>query len=152
MTLLIRLAAPADIDTLFDIRTTVTENHLSREQLAAMGITPATLEAAIVAEPCAWIAEMNGEAAGFAMADANEGCVFAAFVRPAWEGHGVGRRLMEKAEAYLFARHTTLWLETDGRSRASGFYRTLGWAPVAFHDNGDVRFEKTTQETAASRG
>lgn len=141
--LLIRLATPADIETLLDIRTTVVDNHLSRAQLAAMGITPETIEAAITAEPCAWIADMDGVAAGFAMADTEDGCVFAVFVRPSQEGRGVGRLLLAKAEAYLFAHHTTIWLETDASSRASGFYRKLGWTPVAFHDNGDVRFEKT---------
>ncbi|XHH28060.1 hypothetical protein WIW49_11465 [Xanthomonas euroxanthea] len=35
-----RLAGPADIDAIFDIRTRVHENHLSRDQLVEMGITP----------------------------------------------------------------------------------------------------------------
>lgn len=148
MTLLIRLATPADIETLLHIRTTVVENHLSRAQLAAMGITPETIEAAITAEPCAWIVEVDGVAAGFAMADMEDGCVFAAFVRPSFEGRGLGRLLLAKAEGYLFARHTTIWLETDGSSRASGFYRKLGWKPVVFHDNGDTRFEKTAPSEA----
>ena len=36
----IRLALLEDIDTLFEIRTSVIENHQSREEIAELGITP----------------------------------------------------------------------------------------------------------------
>ncbi|WP_256870556.1 hypothetical protein [Chromobacterium haemolyticum] len=39
----IRLAVRADIAALFDIRTSVRQNHLSIEQLAGLGITPETI-------------------------------------------------------------------------------------------------------------
>ncbi|CAG2089062.1 GNAT family N-acetyltransferase [Xanthomonas euroxanthea] len=94
-----RLAGPADIDAIFDIRTRVHENHFSRDQLVEMGITPATIQKAILETPCAWVAEVNGAPVGFSMADVGEGCVFAAFVLPDFEGNGLGRRLMDKAEA-----------------------------------------------------
>mgnify|MGYP002143512051 CR=1 FL=1 len=96
------------------------------------------------------ICEIEGKAVGFAMVDAEEGCVFAAFVLPEWEGRGLGRRLMAEAEASLFRRHETIWLETDGRSRASGFYAHLGWKPTATDGNGDVRFEKKRPRPALS--
>ncbi|WP_241239383.1 hypothetical protein [Xanthomonas sp. BRIP62409] len=44
----IRLAGPADIDAIFDIRTRVHENRFSRDQLVEMGITPATIQKAIL--------------------------------------------------------------------------------------------------------
>lgn len=138
----IRPATEADVEAVFHIRTSVKENHLSLEQMTAMGITPDAIWEAIAAESCAWLAEAGGKAVGFAMVDMEEGCVFAAFVLPEWEGRGLGRRLMAEAEARLFRRHETIWLETDGRSRASGFYAHLGWKPTATDGNGDVRFEK----------
>ncbi|MBB5769404.1 GNAT family N-acetyltransferase [Xanthomonas euroxanthea] len=137
-----RLAGPADIDAIFDIRTRVHENHFSRDQLVEMGITPATIQKAILETPCAWVAEVNGAPVGFSMADVGEGCVFAAFVLPDFEGNGLGRRLMDKAEACLFQHYRTIWLETAEASRASGFYRSLGWQPVKNLPGGDVRFEK----------
>lgn len=70
------------------------------------------------------------------------GCVFAAFVLPEFEGNGLGRRLMDEAETFLFQHHQTIWLETAGASRASGFYRSLGWQPVENLPEGDIRFEK----------
>jgi len=138
----IRLASVADIDAIFDIRTSVRENHLSRDQLAEMGITPETIRQAILESPCVWIAEVDGAPAGFSMADAEDGCVFAAFVLPEFEGRGLGRSLMDKAEAFLFQHHRTIWLETAEASRASGFYRSLGWLVVEHLPGGDVRFEK----------
>lgn len=139
----IRLANLADINAIFDIRTSVHENHLSREQLAAMGISPITVRQAILEAPCAWIAEVNGTPVGFSMADVEDGCVFAAFVLPGFEGNGLGRKLMEQAETFLFQHHQTIWLETAEASRACGFYRHLDWQPVKNSTEGDVRFEKS---------
>ena len=138
----VRIANQADISAIFDIRTSVTENHLSHDQLSEMGITPQAISQALLAAPCSWVAEIQGVPAGFAMADADDGCVFAAFVQPEYEGQGLGRSLMARAEAFLFEQHRTIWLETAENSRASGFYRSLGWQLVAHLPEGDVRFEK----------
>lgn len=93
------------------------------------------------------IAEIDGVPAGFAMPDVEEGCVFAAFVRPEFEAHGLGRALKANAEALLFQHHKTIWLETAEASRASGFYRNLGWLPVENLPEGDVRFEKNLKDS-----
>lgn len=140
---IIRIAGQSDIKAIFDIRTSVRENHLSHDQLAEMGITPDAIQQAILASPCVWVAEVDGVPVGFSMADAEDGCVFAAFVLPEFEGRGLGRSLMAKAEAFLFQQHRTIWLETAEGSRASGFYRNLGWKVVENLPEGDVRFEKS---------
>lgn len=139
----IRTAREGDIDSIFNIRTSVRENHLSLDQLAQIGVTPDAIRDAISQAPCLWVAEVDGVVTGFSMADREDACVFAAFVLPEFEGHGLGRSLMEKAEAYLFEHHQTIWLETAEASRASGFYRKLGWQPVEHLAQGDVRFEKS---------
>lgn len=41
----VRTATVADVDTLFDIRTSVRENYMSRAELAAIGVTPASVSA-----------------------------------------------------------------------------------------------------------
>ena len=142
----VRIANQADISAIFDIRTSVTENHLSHDQLSEMGITPQAIREAIQASPCVWVAEVEGVPVGFSMADAEDGCVFAAFVRPGFEGCGLGSRLMARAEEFLFQHHRTIWLETAENSRASGFYRSLGWQVVEKLPEGDVRFEKSLSE------
>ncbi len=69
----IRPAEPADVPTLFHIRTSVRENHLSREQLASLGITEASIAEMISAGPCAWVAVSGDEVVGFSMIDSAEG-------------------------------------------------------------------------------
>lgn len=138
----IRLAKLADIDAIFKIRTSVRENHLSQDQLTEIGVTPEAISQAISESPCAWVAEVSGVPVGFSMVDIEKGCVFAVFVLPEFEGNGLGRSLMHKAESFLFQRHQKIWLETAEASRASGFYRHLGWQPVKHLPEGDIRFEK----------
>ena len=65
----IRVANVGDIDTIFEIRTRVRENHLSREQLADIGVTPDAIREAIAQAPCIWVAEVDGTPVGFSMAD-----------------------------------------------------------------------------------
>ncbi|OLU23651.1 GNAT family N-acetyltransferase [Pseudomonas sp. PA15(2017)] len=140
----IRPASVADIDSLFDIRTSVTDNHLSREQLDELGITAEALQQAIEAAPCGWVAELGGVPVGFAMVDFDAGELFALFVRPQHEGKGLGKRLLEAAEQALFARHALIYLITDGDEaiRANGFYSRQGWLQVSEVDDRDVRYEK----------
>jgi len=143
----IRVASATDIDAIFDIRTRVKENHLSHEQLTDQGITPEAILHAMQQAPCVWIAEVDGVAAGFSMADVYDGCVFAAFILPQFEGHGLGRQLMEQAEALLFQHHRQIWLETAEASRANGFYQRLGWVVMERLPGGDVRMEKRLEQS-----
>lgn len=148
MTITIREAAEEDIPAIFDVRTSVRENHLSVEQMAEIGITSETIRQALRQEPCIWVAVHGDHIVGFSMADATDACVFAAFIRPEWAGQGIGRRLMERAEAFLFKRHSSIWLHTDGSSRAAGFYERLGWKRMPEVENRDARFEKHRPQTS----
>lgn len=139
----LRDAVPGDIETIFNIRTAVKENHLSREQMAEMGITPQTVLEIINASRCIWIAEVNGQAVSFAMAIIEEACLFAIFVTPEFEGLGVGKKLLQKAESFLFSTCQNIWLETASGSRAATFYKRHGWVPVSKPGESDIRFEKS---------
>lgn len=152
MQTLIRLATEHDVDRLFTLRTSVVQNHLSVEQMADLGITPQVLADSIRTAPCAWIAEVDGQPAAFAMVDLAEGEVFAMFVLPTHENLGLGRQLMAIAEAALFEQHDTLYLITDGRDevRANGFYQRLGWTMVEQVEGDDVRYEKSRGSKAAT--
>ena len=148
MTITIRDAAEEDIPAIFEVRTSVRENHLSVEQMAEMGITNETIRQVLCKEPCIWVAVHGNHIVGFSMGDAADACLFAAFVRPEWEGQGIGRRLMDRAEAFLFERHSSIWLHTDGSSRAAGFYERLGWKRMPDMENRDARFEKHRPQTS----
>lgn len=144
MSATLRLATPGDVDVLFDIRTSVTQNHLSRQQMHALGITAEVLTEAISSAPCAWVVEWHDQPAGFAMVDLQEGELFALFVRPALEGNGLGTLLLQQAEQALFEHHAVIHLTTDGdpAMRANALYRRAGWVCTAQLDARDVRFEK----------
>jgi ribosomal protein S18 acetylase RimI-like enzyme len=142
MTISIRDAAEDDIPAIFEVRTSVRENHLSIEQMADMGITFETIRKALREHPCIWVAAQEGRIFGFSMVDVEDACMFAAFVRPECEGLGIGRQLVERAEAFLFERHHFIWLATDASSRAAGFYERLGWKRSDDLESGDARFYK----------
>jgi GNAT superfamily N-acetyltransferase len=109
----VRHATEADVESLFEIRTSVRENHQSREELARIGVTPATVTEMLRTDSRAWLAEVEGEPVAFAMANAAEGTVFAVFVRPGFEGRGLGRDLMRRAEQWLFEQGAEeIWLTT----------------------------------------
>lgn len=144
----IRAAQSADIETLFQIRTSVVENYQSREELASLGITPQTIADMLQSHCCAWIAEIHSEPIAFAMADVAERSIFALFVLPDFEGRGAGRRLMEQAEAWLWSQGPDpIWLLTgnDPALRAYGFYQHLGWTPVGVAADGQIKLIKSTQ-------
>lgn len=144
METIVRQATIADIETLFEIRTSVAENRQSREELEAEGITHETLAELLQDEARAWIAEVDGTSAAFSMAKGDEATVFAMFVRPQFEGRGLGRLLMDAAEDFLFARHELIWLNTGEEQdiRAHGFYRKRGWVAVGAAERHNIRYEK----------
>ena len=142
MTINIRPAQLTDVVSIFDIRTSVTENHLSREELNQMGITEEIVSDMIQTSLCTWVAIENEKVIGFSMILPDEGCLFAAFVLPEYEGKGAGRRLVMAAEQELFKQHEIAWLETDKRSRAAKFYTQLGWGNKTEISDTDIRLEK----------
>lgn len=142
MSILIRPARAADITTIFSIRTSVKENILSLEQLTDMGITPDVILEMLELPDCIWVADIDGITAGFAIADMEEGSLFALFVLPEYEGLGLGKELMVHAEAALFQQHSKIWLETDSQSRAAVFYQHRGWDAVEQLAGTDKRYQK----------
>ncbi|MGF1459247.1 MAG: GNAT family N-acetyltransferase [Leptolyngbyaceae cyanobacterium] len=152
--MIIRTAQPVDIETLFDIRTSVRENYQSREEIAALGITQQSIADMLAIDCCAWIADINNCSVGFAIANRSDAAVFGLFVRPEYEGRGIGRVLLHIAEDWLFARgHTEIWLVTGNEPmlRAYGFYLHMGWQPagvVAAGDYaGEMKFIKQRPQT-----
>lgn len=143
----IRIATPQDIPAIFEVRTSVRENHLDITRLAERGITPESVASMLDGDGLrTWVAENGDAVAGFVVADANVGCVSALFISPGAEGKGHGRELLHTAEQWLSAAGwETIWLQTgeDLKNRAHHFYRSAGWRLVGPADHGDVRYEKT---------
>lgn len=138
----IRPATEADVETLFDIRTDVRENQMTREALASIGVTPESVAQMLRTDSGGWLAEVDGRPVAFAMADGTRGTVFALFVRRGYEGRGLGRALLAKAAAWLFARGCDeVWLTTGADAPgANAFYRRVGWREDGVAENGEIRY------------
>lgn len=154
----IRIAHIDDIDALFDIRTSVAENYQSREEIAALGITPASVATMLETDCRAWIAQQRDTPAGFAIANATAQTIFGLFVRPEFENQGLGRALMDAAERWLWTQGAVeIWLLTENNPafRAYGFYLHLGWRPVGVEADGTMKFTKRSpiaQDTSSLSG
>ena len=140
----IRPAGSADVPDLFRIRTSVAENAMTMAELAAEGITPASIAAMLESgQAAAWLAFRCGRAAGFAMARREQGDVFALFVLPEHEGRGIGGALLGQAERWLADQGVAEpWLCTGAEPglRAPGFYRAMGWQAAGRMPDGQLRF------------
>lgn len=138
----IRIATEADVATLFAIRTDVRENNMTPEALADVGVTPESVAEMLRTDARAWLADWGGQPAGFAMADASRGTVFALFVRRGFEERGLGRALLAEAAAWLFARGwEEIWLTTGADAPgANAFYRRVGWHEDGVAENGEIRY------------
>lgn len=142
MNINIRPAQPSDVESIFTVRTSVTENHLSREEMLGMGISETTVSNMIKENLCAWVATDDNEVVGFSMISMELGSLFGLFVLPAYEGRGIGLRLAKIAEQELFKQHDVAWLETDRNSRAAKFYMQLGWGNKTPLNGSNIRLEK----------
>lgn len=142
---MIRMARAEDLPAMTAIRVSVTENHLSVEQLAERGITPeATLAQMAAGDLGAWVAEEPDGIVAFAMADRRDASLFALFTKPGCEGRGHGSALLATAEAWLVEMgHREAWLTTAADSRAAAFYALRGWRATDEGDPGDTLFRKT---------
>lgn len=150
----LRSASVNDVEVLFYIRCSVTENHQSPEELAVLGITIESVKEMIESgDYITIIAEKENQPAGFIMAQISEGYILACFVRPGFESRGIGRTLMNAAETGLHrAGVKQAWLSTGSEPhlRAIGFYRHLGWVDSGYLEDGQIKFTKTLQ--AAEQG
>jgi len=136
----IRKALVEDIPELKLIRGSVTDNIL------VTSLTDTDYEQAITEAGCGWVAESEGRIVGFSMAKTDDS-IWALFVLPDFEGHGIGRHLLEIATEWCVARGARrVWLCTGPGTRAERMYRSLGWQRGGREANGDVRYYLDTGE------
>jgi GNAT superfamily N-acetyltransferase len=139
----IREGKPSDLPEIIRIRTSVKENHLSIEQMAAVGITPLSLINDMRAGNIGcWVAESGEALAGFSMADRRDASIFALFIDPRHEGKGYGGALLAACEDWLRSQgHALASLGTGRETKAFGFYLRRGWEPtgeISGHFAGDA--------------
>jgi GNAT superfamily N-acetyltransferase len=126
---MIREGRSSDMGQITQVRTSVIENHLSVEQMRAVGITPISIIKDMEDGSLAcWVAEEDGRIVAFAMADKRDGNIFALFVLPQYEGRGLGGALLANCESWLKAQgFTQAKLNTGRDTKAYRFYLAHGW-------------------------
>jgi GNAT superfamily N-acetyltransferase len=138
----IRDAVQNDVSAMFEVRTSVDENHMTSEELSVRGITEESVREALARDLRGWVAEVEGRAVGFSLADRSRGAVWALFVLPAFLGRGLGTELLSRASNWLFSvGFETIFLNTDPRTRAYAFYRHRGWEDAGVVRSDDWRLE-----------
>jgi GNAT superfamily N-acetyltransferase len=131
-----------DMGDTFAVRTAVTENALTLEQLERMCITPASVAASLDGRARGWVAEEEGRVVAFAIADGRTRSIFALFVAPGCEGRGFGSTLLDRAVRWLQSESSgTIWLTTASDTRAAAFYARRGFIVTGREPDGSLRLE-----------
>ena len=134
----LRPARATDISRLIEIRAAVRENRLERLVIGAEDYLP------YVEDGRCWVAEAQGAIQGFAALDADTASIWALFVDPRLEGHGIGRLLLDIMIMDARARGLpALTLETAAGTRAESFYLKAGWQPLDDARGNERRFRLT---------
>ena len=132
----IRQAVVADIPAMSTIRLGVTENVLSDPSKVTEQMYRDYLE--LLGR--GWVAEVNGEIAGFSYADKEDFSIWALFVAQPYEGRGIGKALLRPAVDWLFEQGgDSVSLTTTPDTRADRFYSAQGWTREAINER-NARF------------
>lgn len=130
----IRAATTGDIDCLFRVRASTSENAIAPGRLAELGITPAVLhETMLAGTSVTWVCQTEGQVVAFCSAQPSTGEVTVLAVMKGHERRGIGRELLAAAVDVLRASGCRrIWLAAglDSRLRSHGFYRANGWRPT----------------------
>jgi ribosomal protein S18 acetylase RimI-like enzyme len=133
-----------DIPEAFEVRISTVENVVSIQELEdEYGLTPETLAVAMSGSSQGWVCTEDERIVGLAMGDQETGEMSVVAVRPEYEGRGIGGKLLNLVQDWLFeSGHDELWLVTtpDPGFRAYGFYISRGWRPTGDIDDGDEKF------------
>ncbi|ADO47844.1 GNAT family N-acetyltransferase [[Enterobacter] lignolyticus] len=76
-----------------------------------------------------WVAEIDGQLAGFAAVWTRDNFLHHLFVSPDWQGHGVGSALLDKVQSELTDTGSLKCLVQN--ARALRFYQRHGWRTTA---------------------
>ncbi|MDQ1142352.1 GNAT family N-acetyltransferase [Pedobacter agri] len=133
-----REAKTTDIPQIQIVRHTVKENTLSNPAL----VTDADCEAFITQRGKGWVCEIDNQIVGFSIVDLQDNNIWALFLRPKFEGKGIGKKLHRIMMDWYFSQtKETVWLGTAPNTKAEKFYELQGWKHVGMVNKGEVKFE-----------
>ncbi|MCX2583974.1 GNAT family N-acetyltransferase [Pedobacter sp. MR22-3] len=141
--MIFREAKTTDIHAIQIVRHTVKENILSDPAM----VTDKDCEEFITQRGKGWVCEVNEEVVGFSIVDLKVHNIWALFLRPEFEGKGIGKALHRLMMDWYFDQtHEPVWLGTSPNTRAEEFYARQGWKKVGVVNNGEVKFEMTLED------
>ncbi len=141
--MIFREAVIDDIQQIQIVRNSVRENTLSNPAL----VSNADCVEFITQRGKGWVCEIEGEIVGFSIADLKDNNIWALFLRPGYEGKGIGRRLHDlMLDWYFSTGKEYVWLGTAPGTRAEKFYYTAGWKANGMHGTKEIKFEITKEE------
>lgn len=136
--MIFREAKTTDIPAMQIVRHTVKENILSDPAL----VTDKDCEEFLTERGKGWVCEVANEVVGFSIVDLEERNIWALFLRPEFEGKGIGKELHRLMMDWYFKQtQELLWLGTAPNTRAEEFYMRQGWRKVGLVNKGEVKFE-----------
>src|SRR5262245_32728549 len=94
----LRHATLADIAAMHELRLSVGENALSDPRR----INPEDYRTMLETRGRGWVYELEGRIVGFAVGDHTRRNIWALFVAPGFEGHGIGKALHDAMVSWLF--------------------------------------------------
>lgn len=132
-----------DIKQIQIVRHSVKENILSNPDL----VTDDDCTEFLTKRGKGWVCEMDGLIIGFAIADLRDNNIWALFIKPEFEGRGIGRKLHELMLDWYFSNgKENVWLGTSPNTRAVSFYRKMGWTETGLHGIEEIKFEMTRED------
>lgn len=98
-----------------------------------------------------WVYEINEKVAGFAVVDLEDNNIWALFIRPEYEGQGIGKKLHRHMLDWYFSKgKKMIWLGTEPGTRAAEFYKRQGWKENGVNGEDEIKFELTAGEWKSS--
>ena len=125
--MIVRRAVFSDLTKLLSLLPRLNANVLNNPAL----ISEDDLEPFIAADAL-WVAVLDGRIAGFSVADAGPGTIWALFIDPDFEGQGLGKRLLTLAVGTLRnAGCPGVTLKAGQDTQAEALYRAAGYEEVS---------------------
>lgn len=136
--MIFREANIEDIKQIQIVRNSVKENTLSDPGL----VTNEDCEEFITKRGKGWVCEIDNQVVGFAITDLKENNIWALFLKPEFEGKGIGTKLQTiMLDWYFSTGKENVWLGTSPNTRAEKFYTKSGWTQNGMHGKNEVKFE-----------
>ena len=141
--MIFRQAQIEDIKQIQIVRNSVKENTLSNPFL----VTEKDYREFLTERGNGWVCEIDNQIIGFAIVDLRDNNIWALFLKPEFEGKGIGTKLQNLMLDWYFEKgKENVWLGTSPNTRAEKFYTESGWVKNGMHGSKEIKFEMTKSQ------